>query len=300
MILIISKKQETTTNEVIKWLWAMDKKFIRVHEDEVFEIKTKEKRIYIESQRNCFYIDEITSVWYRRGGLKFKNFQYDNVSVDIHMQEHQHWLQDYVIKTLEAKKHINKQSNSAVNKLLVLAQAKKVGLDVPEYYLAENTDEAVLDKTIIKPLTGNITINTYKDYAESIMYTSVIDHKEEESFFITFFQEKIEKDFEIRSFYLNGKFFSTAIMSQNDEQTKTDFRKYNLEKPNRNVRYNLPVEIEEKTHQLMMLLDVNCGSIDFMKSGEKFYFLEVNTVGQFLGVTSICNYAAEQAIAEYL
>ena len=278
----------------------MDKKFIRVHEDEVFEIKTKEKRIYIKSQRNCFYIDEITSVWYRRGGLKFKNFQYDNASVDIHMQEHQHWLQDYVIKTLEAKKHINKQSNSAVNKLLVLAQAKKVGLDVPEYYLAENTDEAVLDKTIIKPLTGNITINTYKDYAESIMYTSVIDHKEEESFFITFFQEKIEKDFEIRSFYLNGKFFSTAIMSQNDEQTKTDFRKYNLEKPNRNVRYNLPVEIEEKTHQLMMLLDVNCGSIDFMKSGEKFYFLEVNTVGQFLGVTSICNYAAEQAIAEYL
>jgi ATP-GRASP peptide maturase of grasp-with-spasm system len=300
MILIISKKQETTTNEVIKWLLAMDKKFIRVHEDEVFEIKTKEKRIYIESHRNCFYIDEIKSVWYRRGGLKFKSFQYDNPSVDIHMREHQHWLQDYVIKKIESKKHINKQSNSAVNKLLVLEQAKKVGLDVPEYYLAENTSEVVLDKTIIKPLTGNITINTYKDYAESIMYTNVIDHKEEDSFFITFFQEKIDKDFEIRSFYLNGKFFSTAIMSQSDERTKTDFRKYNLEKPNRNVRYNLPVEIEEKTQQLMLLLDVNCGSIDFMKSGEKFYFLEVNTVGQFLGVTSICNYAAQKAIAEYL
>ena len=300
MILIISKNLETTTNEVIKWLLAMDKKFIRVDEDEVFEIKTKEKRIYIESQRNCFFIDEINSVWYRRGGLKFKNFQYDSPSVDIHMQEHQYWLQNYVIKKIESKKHVNKQSNSAVNKLLVLEQAKKVGLDVPEYYLAENTAEVVFDKTIIKPLTGNITINAYKDYAESIMYTNVITHQEEDSFFITFFQEKIEKDFEIRSFYLNGEFFSTAIMSQNDERTKTDFRKYNLEKPNRNVRYNLSAEIEEKTHQLMVLLDVNCGSIDFMKSGDKFYFLEVNTVGQFLGVSTMCNYAAEQAIAEYL
>lgn len=300
MILIISKKQETTTNEVIKWLLAMDKKFIRVDEDEVFEIKTNEKRIYIESHKNCFYIDEINSVWYRRGGLKFKNFQYDSPAVNIHMQEHQHWLQDYVIKKIESKKHINKQSNSAVNKLLVLEQAKKVGLDVPAYYLAENTDEVVLDKTIIKPLTGNITINDYQDYAESIMYTNIIEHKEKDSFFITFFQEKIEKDFEIRSFYLNGEFFSTAIMSQSDERTKTDFRKYNLQKPNRNVRYNLPVEIAEKTHQLMLLLDVNCGSIDFIKSGEKFYFLEVNTVGQFLGVSALCNYAAERAIAEYL
>ncbi|WP_145856212.1 grasp-with-spasm system ATP-grasp peptide maturase [Pedobacter suwonensis] len=300
MILIISKKQETTTNEVIKWLLAMGKKFIRVQEDEIFEIKTKEKRIYIESDRNCFYLDEISSVWYRRGGLKFKNFHYDNHSVNIHMQEHQHWLHDYVIKTLESKKHINKQSNSAVNKLYVLEQAKKTGLDVPEYYLAENTCDVVLDKTIIKPLTGNITIDAYQNYGESIMYTHVIDHQEEDSFFITFFQEKIEKDFEIRSFYLNGRFFSTAIISQNDERTKTDFRKYNLEKPNRNVRYNLPIEIEGKTRQLMELLDINCGSIDFIKSEEKFYFLEVNTVGQFLGVSSMCNYGAEKAIAEYL
>lgn len=300
MILIISKNQETTTNEVIKWLIAMGKKFIRVNEDEFFEIKVAQKRVYIKSYRNRFFLDEIESVWYRRGGIKFKNFQYNNPSVDSHMQEHQHWLEDYVIKTIESKKHINKQSTSAVNKLLVLEQAKKVGLDVPEYFLAENTDDVVLNRTITKPITGNIIINAYEDHSESIMYTNIIEKKEQDSFFISFFQEKIEKDFEIRSFYLNGKFYSTAIISQSDEQTKTDFRKYNLEKPNRNIRYNLPNHIEEKVHQLMQLLDVNCGSIDFIKSDEKFYFLEVNTVGQFLGVSSICNYAAEKAIAEYL
>lgn len=300
MILIISKNQETTTNEVIKWLVALGKKFIRVYEDEVFDIKVAQKRLYLESYRNQFFLDEINSVWYRRGGIKFNRLQYDNPAVNVHMSEHQHWLEDYVIKTIESKKHINKQTTSSVNKLLVLEQAQKVGLTVPNFFLATDTTEVVLNQTITKPLTGNITINGFEDRADSIMYTSAIEAHEKDPFFISFFQEKIEKDFEIRSFYLNGKFFSTAIISQSDERTKLDFRKYNLEKPNRNVRYQLPKDIEEKTDQLMKSLDINCGSIDFIKSGEKYYFLEVNTVGQFLGVTTRCNYAAVKAIAEYL
>ncbi len=300
MILIISKNQETTTNEVIKWLVAMEKKFIRVHEDEVFDIKVAQKRLYLESYRNRFFLDDITSVWYRRGKIRFNRLQYDHPAVNIHMNEHQHWLEDYVIKTIESKKHINKQSTSSVNKLFVLEQAEKVGLTVPNSFLATDTAEVVLNQTITKPITGNITINGFEDRADSIMYTTVIEAQEKEPFFISFFQEKIEKDFEIRSFYLNGKFYSTAIISQNDEQTKLDFRKYNLNKPNRNVRYQLPKDIEEKTDQLMKTLDINCGSIDFIKSGEKYYFLEINTVGQFLGVSTICNYAAEKAIADYL
>lgn len=300
MILIISKNQETTTNEVIKWLLSMDKKFIRVHEDEFFKIKVQRKRLYIESYRNKFFLDEISSVWYRRGGIKFKRLQYNNPSVDAHMAEHQHWLEDYVIKTLESKKHINKQTTSHVNKLHVLEEAKKVGLAVPEYFLADNTDDVLLNSTITKPITGNIMIDVFDNYPDSIMYTTVIGEKEQDTFFISFFQEKIEKDFEIRSFYLNGDIYSTAIFSQNDAQTRTDFRKYNLEKPNRNVRYNLPTAIVEKLKRLMQSLDLNCGSVDFIKSGEKYYFLEVNTVGQFLGVSTICNYSAEKAIAEYL
>lgn len=44
MILIISQKNETATIEVIRHLILMKKKFIRVHEDEVFEIKTIKKK----------------------------------------------------------------------------------------------------------------------------------------------------------------------------------------------------------------------------------------------------------------
>lgn len=300
MILIVSKNKEITTTEVIKWLSAMGKDFIRVHEDEVFEIKVFEKRIFLESSSNQFFLDEINSVWYRRGGLKFKRLPYKNPAVQVHMSEAQHWLEDYVVKTLESKKHINKQSNSQINKLLVLEQAKKVGLDVPTYFLANTMDDVLLHKTIVKPITGNPILDSIDEHLNGIMYTSIVDEQEDGNFFITFFQEKIEKDFEIRSFYLNGKISSTAIMSQNDEQTKIDFRNYNLKTPNRNVRYNLPGPIEDKVHLLMQSLDLNCGSLDFIKSGPKYYFLEINTVGQFLGWSIDCNYSLEKEIANYL
>ncbi|WET48933.1 grasp-with-spasm system ATP-grasp peptide maturase [Chryseobacterium indologenes] len=300
MILIISENKENTTNEVIKYLLAMNKKFIRIHEDEVFEIKTDQKRLLLVGQRNRFFLDEISSVWYRTGGLKFSRLRYENESINLSMNEYQHWLEDYVRKTLESKRHINKESNSDINKLLVLEQAKKAGLDVPDYFLADNTDDVEFNKTIVKTIGGNPRAENIIENATGMMYTSIVKVPKKEFFFITFFQEKIEKDFEIRSFYLNGKVWSTAIFSQNDEQTKIDFRKYNHKKPNRNVPYNLPKSVEEKIHLLMLSLDLNSGSLDFIKSKDKFYFLEVNAIGQFLGYSVICNYSLEKEIADYL
>lgn len=284
----------------MKLLFRFEKKFILIHEEETFEIKIKDTKIFLESEENHFFLDEITSVWYRRGGIKFKRFYYENNGVNIHMNETQHWLEEYVMHILESKRHINKQSKAHVNKLLVLEKAKRVGLDVPDYYLSNNTQNAKLRKTITKPIAGNPLIESIMKNTDGVLYTAIVDEFVKDDFFISFFQEKIEKDFEIRTFYLNGKCWSFAIFSQNDEQTKVDFRKYNTEVPNRNVRYNLPRSIEENVHLLMVSLDLNCGSLDFIKRGEKYFFLEVNPVGQFLGHSFICNYSLEKEIAIYL
>jgi hypothetical protein len=179
----------------MKWLSKMDKKYILVQETEIFEIKIIRKRIYVKSQSNTFFPDDISSVWYRRGEIRFKRNQYNNTSINIHMNEAQHWLEDYIIKTLESKKNINKQSNSHVNKLIVLEEAQKAGLDVPLYFLATDTDEVILNKTITKSITGNVIIESLSKNTDGIMYTHVINDYEQENFFISFFQEKIEKDF---------------------------------------------------------------------------------------------------------
>jgi ATP-GRASP peptide maturase of grasp-with-spasm system len=300
MILILSKKNEITTNEVTKWLVSMKKKFIRVNEDEIFEISVIKKQIQLASNRNQFFLNDITSVWYRKGELRFENLTFENKAINQHMSEVQYWLQDFVLKTLENKKTINKQSNASVNKLLVLQKAKDIGLKVPEYFLATNTNDVVLNKTITKSISEDLYLSNIFENTDALSYTKVVQKLNKNNFYPSFFQEKIEKDFEIRSFYLNGKIWSIAIFSQNSEQTKVDYRNYNKVKPNRNISYNLPKNIEEKINLLMKSFDLNCGSLDFMKNGNDFYFLEINPVGQFIGLSQQCNYNLDKEIANYL
>lgn len=50
----------------------------------------------------------------------------------------------------------------------------------------------------------------------------------------------------------------------------------------------------------MEALDLNCGSLDLIKSGSTYYFLEVNPVGQFGNLSFDCSYHLEKEIAEYL
>ncbi|WP_080778201.1 grasp-with-spasm system ATP-grasp peptide maturase [Chryseobacterium phocaeense] len=299
MILILSNNKEPTTESVIAWLIQLGKKFIRVHENEYFEIKVQDKKIFLQSRRNSFFLDEISSVWFRRGGLRFKRLSYNNDAVDFHMNETQHWLEDYVLKTLESRKHINKQLNSNVNKLLVLEKAIDAGLDVPLYYLSDKTDNSALGQTIVKPISGSPILENIIKNADGAMYTSIVNEHEKD-FFISFFQEKIKKDFEIRTFYLNGKCWSMAIFSQNDKQTEVDYRKYNDKKPNRNIPYKLSAHLEKKIDILMKSMGLNCGSLDFIQSGSICYFLEINPVGQFMHLSSCCNYFLDKEIAEFL
>jgi len=113
--------------------------------------------------------------------------------------------------------------------------------------------------------------------------------------------EYIEKRIEIRVFYLDGKCFSMAILSQCDETTSVDYRNYNVLNPNRNVPIILPKHIEISIDKLMRNLNLQTGSIDFiLSSNEEFVFLEVNPIGQFLNVSHICNYCIEKEIAKYL
>ncbi len=300
MILIISYNQEITTTEVMRWLKQMNKKFIRVYEHEEFDIKIIDKKILLKSERNQFYLDDITSVWYRRGELKLKKLRYKNPSINQFMHETQYWLEDFIHQSLASKRHINQQNNSAVNKLWVLQKAVEKGLQIPNYFLAENMKDVVINKTITKTITQGVYIENIFEKTNAFSYTAVINEQVKEPFFISFFQEKIEKEFEIRCFYLDGKVWSFAIFSQNDEQTKVDFRRYNDKKPNRNVPYNIPKELETKIDSLMKFLNLNSGSLDFMKNGDNFYFLEVNPIGQFLGLSYKCNYNIEKEIANYL
>jgi len=122
-----------------------------------------------------------------------------------------------------------------------------------------------------------------------------------EVFFPSLVQELLDKEYEIRTFFLLGNFYSVCIFSQQDDKTKIDFRNYHHEKPNRISKYVLPNEIQNKLRELMNKFKLNSGSLDLVFTKDnKYVLLEVNPVGQFAVVSENGNYDLELMIAETL
>ena len=314
MILIITDVNDQSTCDVIDWL-------AYYHFD--FEIITTNDYIeLIDLYPNgnfCFRLknkviksEDIQQVWYRRGGIKFKQkklpvFDRDkavNLVLEKYLGLENTGILNFINYTFLSKS-LNNQLYSTVNKMEVLHKALEVGLIIPNTILtsckSSLSDFLVKNnKLITKAAIESLVLNS-KDY-RLYAYTTSINQKSidkySENIPLSFFQKQIDKLFEIRTFMLNNKFYSMAIFSQRNSKTKLDFRHYDDDKPNRNVPFKLPKEIEKKLSNLMKALNLNSGSIDLIYGKDKqFYFLEINPIGQF-GMTSYpCNYYLEKKIA---
>jgi len=187
--------------------------------------------------------------------------------------------------------------------LIILKQAKLYGLDIPFSCITNDKDEIVTlfnsyPKLITKPIDDiesfQLNEKTWIPYT-SFITKDLIESVSDREIFPSLIQEYIDKEYEIRTFYLDGKCYSMAIFSQDDEQTSVDFRQYNKVKPNRNVPYLLPKEMECKIKIFMNKLELKTGSLDFIRSKNgRYVFLEVNPAGQYSMLSKWCNYNLEK------
>jgi ATP-GRASP peptide maturase of grasp-with-spasm system len=189
------------------------------------------------------------------------------------------------------------------NKLQVLEIANEIGLQTPKTTICQSSQETFFyfgKKPFITKLL--VPLQMEKDKKRLNFFTLDTTHNELSSTFSpSLFQEKIEKKYEIRVFYLNGQCYCKAIFSQNDKKTEVDYRNYNLKKPNRVVPFLLPKNITSKLKILMDRLKLDTASIDLIVNKQnEFVFLEVNPVGQFSDMSMECNYFLEKKIMEYM
>lgn len=318
MVLINSIDRDVSTDHVIKWLLKYNVKFKRFNN--IIEIKK------IEYVDNTFIVEfgdgrkvdfnEIKAYWYRRGNYsdiwevpKSENSEFNKTYLAYAQGENKSFG-DFFINHLKENVPCIGDSSSCtnVNKNIVLLTAGKCGLNIPEFIITTQSDTVKIflqkhKKIITKPIHSSFIFGSDDFWLPT--YTEEVNEnilkKMPQSFKPTLFQSYIEKKIEIRTFYLEGSFYSMAIFSQNDSQTQTDFRVYNDDKPNRTVPFKLPEQIEINLHKLMKELRFESGSIDLIYSTDnKFYFLEVNPIGQFGMVSYPCNYYLEEKIAASL
>lgn len=98
-----------------------------------------------------------------------------------------------------------------------------------------------------------------------------------------------------------GYFHTTAIISQNDTSTSIDSRISNNDVHSTITPYQLNEDVCKKLESLFKKLNLNIGSADMIVSPDnKFYFLEINPVGQMGGYFRRSGVNVEKLIVEKL
>lgn len=239
--------------------------------------------ISIKSKESDFIKPLYCNVWHRRGQC-FK-FKVDSNVFESFLSIESQYLFVGLISILEVNSntiggHFSPKDNRIFNAYL----AKKVGFSIPASIITTSKSDLlsfckVYNNIITKPIAdifrgkvkGHPVVGKVHEIKKSEL-TNISD-----VFFPMFFQEKINRAFEVRAFIFKGFACAIAIFIENNSDIDYRF----LDANNiRQVPYKLPNEIEKKCKELLSLVKLDSASFDFIVTpkGEHF-FLELNPFG---------------------
>lgn len=336
MHLIISEDGDQSTNEICERFYFSNSAFERINIDNHdLKMNSKFSKVYFKleelnkinvgktnlSDTDFLFDISYHTVWFRRAYLKLNNIDVQNYIFPkskkltdslIENKKREHFkLFEYFLGRIKSEKKLGSFQISALNKLVVLDLASKFKIKIPKTIICNSKKElisfidSVKDEVIAKSIYEPILTNDHKLSEYFTSFTILLNGKNlakiPNNFAPSLIQERIHKEFEIRSFYINGLFYSMAIFSQKNLKTQVDFRHYDFDIPNRSVPFQLPHLIEKKIHKLFKALGLNTGSVDLIKSQKgEFVFLEINPMGQFGMVSYPCNYQLEKKVFEFM
>jgi len=324
MIVLLSQVLgEATTSLVMDWLHHLGAPHLRLNGEELneglpfaAELEGSEVRFEVDyGGGTVLRGHEARAAWLRRWHT-FQNLEQlrapgtpePGPSMYTYLSRELGSLSAVVEEALDGAAWLTRGGEMSVGKFHVLRQAARVGLEVPPTLVTNQRAQlerfmARHGRVVCKPMREAVTFladgRAWASFTAEV--TPELAGRLPGTFFPTLLQQRVEKAYELRVFYLAGRCWAMAMFSQGDPQTQADFRNYNHERPNRCVPFQLPDEIEARCGALMRALGLATGSLDLIRAADgRYVFLEVNPVGQFGMVSDPCNYQLEREVAEYL
>ncbi|SNR33176.1 hypothetical protein [Flavobacterium sp. ov086] len=304
MILIYSKDVDDFVNNVID---CLDSNFIRIGESDKVTIEamdfSNEKNSYVlkTGYLENIELEKVQSVWFNGGCIKSMGNNYEDKCYEV--------LNDAFILQKSIKKIGKRIADFETNRLDIMLEAKEQGVKIPHTLITGSKQKlqtfydhfanknGIVSKRILDILYYQDNEFRY-NFNLTFQVTSEILAKVPDEFIISFFQERIIADFEIRAIYIDGSFYSIAIHVFDDT---IDYRTKLIEMDNlRMVPFKLPVAIEEKLENVFKKFNLNYGSADLMYCKGDYYFLEINPTGQVSFMNNTCNYYLENKLAKIL
>lgn len=322
IVLVLTNATDDSTNAVLSELGQIGAKFHRFDtetfpEEKVLQMTIRDGRLTgslkDEERWETVVLEDIRSVWYRRPAPTWLSREMPSGYVKFIQGESQASL--WSLYTMLDVFWMNPplQANHLLqhNKMFQLQAASRVGLNVPESVITNDPAELLsfADRcggTIaVKVLKGNF-FNRGESIVPLFIFTQAVrtgDIKKrsaEVRCCPVLAQEYVPKQLEFRVTVVGNKVFACAIHSQDSEETRHDWRRYDFEKVKHEV-YHLPSEVEEGLRRLMRFWNLSYGAVDMVLTPDgKYVFLELNPNGQWLWIENLTGMPISRAIAELL
>jgi hypothetical protein len=239
MLLILSDEKDISTIHIIEWLLHWNMPFFRINREDRVEVQKvllgddgEANVTLIKNQKDCINLNEIKAYWYRRGQIRLycpvklsktidrpirdSIFRYAYKELDS--------IVEYIYYYLDSIPHIGTFKNRSVNKIKMLQIAAEAGLLIPKTLIASSkksvsetyTEDNIITKATRDGFDIQIEGHSYSTFTEEIAADRL-----QPKFFLSLFQNKIDKEADIRIFYLERKCYAMAIRSQENQRTVT-------------------------------------------------------------------------------
>lgn len=259
-----------------------------------------EDNYYFEINGVSINLSEIDFVWYRRFSLiettyllnKLSEFKERKSEFNFYIYTEYKQTVLSVLNLLRNKMSINcfETFFNNNNKISNLSIAKSIGFNVPKYILSNEYEKI---KKFGVENNWNIILKTFFSFdfyekneqfyipVRKINFQELEKHQKSIKICPVFFQEYIEKKYELRVVLIGLKIFAFAIYSQEIEEAKIDFRIPNLF----DLKYELvelPLDLKQKLLNYAEINNLDFCFFDLIFTPEnKYYFLECNIDGEW-------------------
>jgi glutathione synthase/RimK-type ligase-like ATP-grasp enzyme len=318
-ILIITHAKDNESIEIVsEQLKKYNARAIRFNVDEyplhyslTSSYEDGQWKVYLDHKGQRESLHDIAALWYRRShnlasGLssilegEYLSSVYGEVRVTLFgMLESMNCFQ--IGKFSQYRRLDSKEEQMKI--------ASALGLKIPETCITNNPEEAKRfvrshSKGAIAKMQSSFAIE--KQGVEHVVFTNVITEDNLEAidslqYCPMQFQEKLEKQKELRITIVGDAVFSFAVDSQKLENAKIDWRREGVELLDQWEPYELPEAVKEKLLKMMDIYQINYGAVDIIVTPEnEHYFLEINSAGEFLWLDRLIDGAITNQIAKVL
>ncbi|MCL1867601.1 MAG: hypothetical protein FWF72_01445 [Paludibacter sp.] len=323
MILIITNKEDVHPTPVIEYLSERQISVFRLNTEALLTnyqfhwwCNEAGTDFYIKNTKTGFELkgSEVTAVWERRPELPNELFVENKPEINKHNLDEARGFLSFLRYYLKDVYSIGSAvfDRVSASKMLQLRTAQNLGMNVPATCFSNRKEDIVrfaekYEYVVLKSIENdNIWLNDeyeYVFYAQKVK-SSLLAEKPNEMFTqtVSFVQNYIEKQFELRITVVGNNVFACKIDSQilDEDKGKIDWRQgydYGL----KHEPFELPKKIRHFCTMYLRGMNLNFGCFDMIVTPDnKYFFLECNPNGQWLWIELETGMKISEAIAKEL